>query len=59
MSQTVPNFDPDRLMSALQTRTADGWGFYAAGLNSGGRRVAALRDAIKEAYEKLASDAEL
>jgi hypothetical protein len=59
MSQTEPNFDPDRLMSALQTRTADGWGFYAAGLNSGGRRVAALRDAIKEAYEKLASDAEL
>jgi hypothetical protein len=58
MSQPGPDFDPDRLMSALQTRRADEWGLYAVGLNSGDRRVAALRDAIVDAYDKVSSAAE-
>jgi ParB-like nuclease domain len=58
ISQRAPDFDPDRLISALQTRTADEWGVYAAGLTSGDRRVVALRDAIMDTYDKLSSAAE-
>jgi hypothetical protein len=58
MSQTGPEFDPDRLISALQTQRADEWGLYAVGLNSGDRRVAALRDAIMDAYDKVSSESE-
>jgi hypothetical protein len=58
MSQPGPEFDPDRLMIALHTRTADEWGLYATGLNSGDRRVAALHDAIMEIYDKVSADAE-
>ncbi len=55
MSQPEPDLDPDRLMSALQTRTADEWGLFAAGLHGSDLRVEALRDAIMVAYRKLLS----
>jgi hypothetical protein len=58
MSRPRPDFDPDRLMSALQTRTADEWGLYAVGLKGGDMRVAALHDAIMQAYEKQFPDEE-
>ncbi|HYR86828.1 MAG TPA: DUF6551 family protein [Terriglobia bacterium] len=57
MFQPGSDFDPDRLMSALQTRRADEWGLYAVGLNGGDRRAAALRDAIMDAYDKVSSEA--
>jgi hypothetical protein len=57
LSRPGLELDPDRLMIALQTRTADEWGLYTTGLNSGDRRVAALRDAIMEAYDKVSADA--
>lgn len=53
MSQPAADFDPDRLMNALQTRTADEWGTFASGLHSGAGRVAALHEAIMEVYRKL------
>lgn len=53
MANAGPDFDPDRLLSAMQTRTADEWGAFAVGLNSGDMRVTALRDALLETYEKL------
>jgi hypothetical protein len=53
MSQPGSAVDPDRLMSALQTRTAGEWGSFAAGLHGGDRRVAALHAAIRAAYEGL------
>lgn len=56
MSRPGPDFDPDRLVSALQTRTADEWGLYAAGLKGGDMRVAALHDAIMDTYDKQALD---
>lgn len=58
MSRPRPDFDPDRLMSALQTRTADEWGLYAVGLKGGDMRVADLHDAIMQAYEKQFPDEE-
>lgn len=51
MSQQVPGFDPDRLVSTLQTRTVDEWGACVAGLKGGKLRAQALRGAIMEAYE--------
>lgn len=59
MSRSGPDFDPDRLMSALQTRTADEWGSYAVGLKGGDIRVAALHDAIMDAYDKQNPDEEV
>lgn len=56
MSRPKPNFDPDRLLSALQTRTADEWGSFAVGLKGGDTRVLALHDAIMSAYDKQSSD---
>lgn len=52
MSRPKSDFDPDRLFSALQTRTADEWGLFAAGLKGGDMRVVALHDAIMDAYDK-------
>jgi hypothetical protein len=56
MSQSAPNFDPDHLVSALQTRTADEWGAFVVGLKGGDTRAAALRDAIMDAYDKQMPD---
>jgi len=50
MAHPKPDFDPDRLLSALQTRTANEWGSFTAGLKSGDTRILALHDAIMEAY---------
>lgn len=58
MSQPDPEFDPDRLMSTLQSRTIDEWGSFAVGLNGGDRRVAAFHDAIMDAYHKISTEAE-
>lgn len=52
MSRQKPDFDPDRLLSTLQTRTADEWGAFAAGLKGGDTRVTALHDAIMNAYDE-------
>jgi len=54
-----PDFDPDRLLSVLQTRTADTWGGHAAGLRGGDRRVMALQNAILQAYEAQTSGADI
>jgi hypothetical protein len=56
MSRPRPDFDPDRLLSALQTRTADEWGVFAVGLKGGDMRMAALHDAIMDAYDKQIAD---
>jgi hypothetical protein len=58
MSQPEPDFDPDRLMGTLQTRTVDEWGLFVAGLHGSDRRIEALRDAIMVAYRKLSSTAQ-
>jgi hypothetical protein len=59
MAHPKPDFDPDRLLSALQTRTADEWGLFAVGLKGGDIRVTALHDAIMDAYEKQVPDEEM
>lgn len=59
MSRPKPDFDPDRLLSALQTRTADEWGVFAIGQKSGDARISALHDAIMDAYHKQAPVEEL
>ena len=55
MSQPGPDFDPDQLVTVLQTRKADEWGLFAAGLHGGDRRVEALHDAIMTAYRELSA----
>jgi hypothetical protein len=52
MSRPARDFDPDRLLAALQTRTADEWGQCAAGLKGGDMRAVALQDAILRTYEE-------
>lgn len=52
MARPKPDFDPDRLLSALQTRTADEWGSFAVGLKGGDTRALALHDAIMDSYQK-------
>lgn len=51
MSRPAADFDPDRLVSALQTRTSDEWGAFATNLKGGDARAMALRDAIMDAYD--------
>lgn len=48
MSRPTPDFDPDRLLSALQTRTADEWGASAVGLKGRDARVTALHESNHE-----------
>jgi hypothetical protein len=55
MSKPAPDFDPDRLVSVLQTRTADEWGAFLTKLTSGDARAIALRDAFMDAYNNQAS----
>lgn len=50
MAKPAPDFDPDRLLTALQTKTVEEWGVHAAGTNSGQTRAKALRDAIMAVY---------
>ncbi|SEB75819.1 DUF6551 family protein [Bradyrhizobium erythrophlei] len=52
MSRPARDFDPDRLLAALQTRTADEWGQCATGLKGGDMRAVALQDAILRTYEE-------
>lgn len=52
LSKAEADFDPDRLTRALRTKKLDEWGLAAAGLKCGDYRVAALRKAITEAYDK-------
>ncbi|MBR0756404.1 hypothetical protein JQ604_29860 [Bradyrhizobium jicamae] len=56
MSSPELDFDPDRLVTALQTRTADQWGECAAGLKGGDTRSAALHDAIMKTYKEQTSN---
>jgi hypothetical protein len=58
MSRPGPDFDPDRLVRVLQTKTADEWGAYVVGLKGGDTRAMALRDAIIDAYDKESLDVE-
>ncbi|WP_082364013.1 DUF6551 family protein [Rhodopseudomonas sp. AAP120] len=58
MSRPEPDFDPDRLVKALQTKSADEWGAYVVGLKGGDTRAMALREAIMSAYDKESSDVE-
>jgi hypothetical protein len=55
MSKPAPDFDPDRLVSVLQTRTADEWGAFLTKLKGGDARAMALRDAIMDAYNNEVS----
>lgn len=50
MSRPEPNFDPDRLVSVLQTRTPDEWGTCLSKLKGGDARAMAFRDAVMDAY---------
>jgi hypothetical protein len=52
MSRPEPDFDPDRLVSVLQTRTADEWGTCLTKLKGGDGRAMAIRDAIMDAYNR-------
>ncbi|NEV00418.1 DUF6551 family protein [Bradyrhizobium uaiense] len=54
MSRPPQDFDPDRLVATLQTRTADEWGHCTTGLKGGDVRAIALQDAIMRAYEERA-----
>jgi hypothetical protein len=58
MSRPEPDFDPDRLVRALQTKTADEWGIYVVGLKGGDTRAMALRDAVMDTYDNEVLDAE-
>jgi hypothetical protein len=57
MSKPCPDFDPDRLLNALGTRTADEWGECVKGISSGNEREAALRVAIMSVYESVPVEA--
>jgi hypothetical protein len=58
MSRPCADFDPDRLLIALSTRTADEWGKCVTGISSGNEREAALRAAIMATYEKTSMEAQ-
>jgi hypothetical protein len=50
----MPDFDPDRLVNALQTRTAEEWGAYVTRLRGGNERAVTLYDVIMDAYNEQA-----
>jgi hypothetical protein len=56
MARPTPDFDPDRLVSVLQTRTADEWGACLTNLKGGDARAMALRNAIVDAYNNAAPE---
>ncbi len=59
MANPGPDFDPDRLVSALQSKTVEEWGGFTAGENGNDRRVAALQAAIWEEYKAYTEIEEL
>ncbi|PDT76574.1 ParB/Srx family N-terminal domain-containing protein [Bradyrhizobium sp. C9] len=58
MSRSTQDLDPDRLVAALQTQTADQWGQCATGLKGGDMRAVALQDAIMRVYKELVPSVE-
>jgi hypothetical protein len=56
MSRSEPDFDPDRLVAALRTRTVEEWGTCVVGLSGGDSRVIALQGAIMDAYREENAD---
>lgn len=46
-----PEFDPDRLLRALQSQSADAWGSLVSGLKGGDTRATAMRTALSAAYD--------
>lgn len=56
LSVRQTGFDPDRLLSVLQTRTAEQWGACVNGLKGGDVRATALQKLIMEAYREQAID---
>jgi hypothetical protein len=59
MSRPTLEFDPDRLVSALQTRTADEWGTCLTRLKGGNDRATAIRDAVMDVYNRETSTVEM
>jgi hypothetical protein len=56
MARPEPDFDPDRLVSALQTRTVIEWGAHISRLRGGSKeRIGTLYDAIMEVYRQQPS----
>jgi ParB-like nuclease domain len=55
MSRPASDFDPDRLVSVLQTRNADEWGTFLTKLKGGDARAMAICDAIMDAYDSTTS----
>lgn len=53
MARPFEGFDPDRLVSALETKTQDQWGSYAVGFNGGDARANAFHAAIMSAYQTI------
>lgn len=53
LSRAEAGIDRDRLKRALRTKKLDEWGSVAAGLKCGDYRVAALRKAIMDTYDKV------
>jgi hypothetical protein len=54
LSASEPGFDPDRLVSALQTRTVEQWGSLVTRLEGGDTRAVVLQKAFMEAYREQA-----
>ena len=52
MASPPPDFDPDRLLNALQSRDVDQWGSFMSGLKGGDTRAAAMREAILAEYNR-------
>ena len=55
MSKPSPDFDADRLLSALSSQNAEQWGEHVAGITGGHEREATFRAAIMAAYERLSA----
>ncbi len=53
MTQSTEGFDPDRLVSALETKTVEEWGIHIGKLDGGDARANALHDAIMAVYNAL------
>ena len=49
-----PGFDPDRLLSALQTRSAEQWGSCVVGMRGRDLRATTIQKAVMEAHRGLA-----
>lgn len=56
LSQPPKDFDPDRLFEALKQRTAEQWGQAVLGLKGGNARASVMRQAMLDAYGRIAPD---